>query len=94
MKLVNFDKYKNIPLTIEKLKDLKFDNNHPNGYNPGFKISGVKINSLASRELGILFVDYGDKWFHTSYVVKIEEYEGYDLVHTLNSIYKVTFETI
>jgi hypothetical protein len=38
-----------------------------------------------------LFVNYGDgKWFHTSEVQKQEEHEGYDLIYTLNSVYKVT----
>jgi hypothetical protein len=38
-----------------------------------------------------LFVNDGpDRWFHTSQVQKQEEHEGYDLLYTLNSVYKVT----
>jgi len=38
-----------------------------------------------------LFVHDGpDRWFHTSNVKRQEEYEEYDLLYTLNSVYKVT----
>jgi hypothetical protein len=45
----------------------------------------------AAKQCALLAVDDGpDRWFHTSEVQKQEECEGYDLLHTLNSIYKVT----
>jgi hypothetical protein len=87
---INFGKYTNIPLKVEKVEDIKFDNQHPNGYNPGFKINGCEINLIASNQYCCLFVNYGHKWFHTSEVQRQEEFEGYDLLHTLNSVYKVT----
>jgi len=87
---IDFAKYANIPLKVEKVEDTKFDNNHPNGYNPGFKIDGCGINLTRSNQYCCLFVNYGDKWFHTSEVQKQEEHEGYDLIYTLNSVYKVT----
>jgi hypothetical protein len=31
----------------------------------------------------------GARFFNTSQVLEIEEQEGYDLVHTVNSVYKV-----
>ena len=87
---IYFAKYANIPLKVEKVEDTKFDNNHPNGYNPGFKIDGCGINLTRSNQYCCLFVNYGDKWFHTSEVQKQEQHEGYDLLYTMNSIYKVT----
>jgi hypothetical protein len=87
---INFGKYIHTPLKVEKIEDTKFDNNHPNGYNPGFVIDGCKINLIISNQYCCLFVNYGDKWFHTSEVQRQEEFEGYDLLHTLNSVYKVT----
>lgn len=87
---INFGKYIHTPIKVEKIEDTKFDNQHPNGYNPGFKIDGCSINLEYSTKLRVLFVTYGDRWFHTSEVQKQEEFEGYDLLHTLNSVYKVT----
>lgn len=87
---INFKKYENMSIKVEKVEDIKFEGNHPNGYNPGFKIDGCLINSKLSNQHCALFVDYGHRWFHTSEVRKQEECEGYDLLHTLNSIYKVT----
>ena len=87
---IDFAKYANIPLKVEKVEDTKFDNNHPNGYNPGFKIDGCSINLTRSNQYCCLFVDYGDRWFHTSEVQKQEQHEGYDLLYTMNSVYKVT----
>lgn len=87
---INFEKYANISLTVEKVEDTQFDGKHPNGYNPGFKIESCGINLHRSNHHCCLFVNYGDRWFHTSEVRKQEEHEGYDLLHTLNSVYKVT----
>lgn len=87
---INFDKYQNISIKVEKVEDTKFDGEHPNGYNPGFKINGCGVNLQLSNQRCCLFVNYGDRWFHTSQVQKQEEHGGYDLLYTLNSIYKVT----
>ena len=88
---INFDKYANLSFKLEKIDDTKFDGNHPNGYNTGFKINNATINLNASNKYCALFVHDGpDRWFHTSEVQKQEECEGYDLLHTINSIYKVT----
>jgi hypothetical protein len=88
---INFKKYAMTSLTVEKLEDTKFNGEHPNGYDSGFKIKNTTINLRLSNESCALFVDDGpDRWFHTSEVQKQEECEGYDLLHTLNSIYKVT----
>jgi len=91
MDTINFERYNNISFKLEKLEDIKFDGNHPNGYNVGFEINGATINLEASKKYCALFVHDGpDRWFHTSEVQKQEEYEGYDLLYTLNSVYKVT----
>jgi len=87
---INFDKYQHLPIKVEKVEDTQFDGKHPNGYNPGFKIDGCSVNLYLSNQHCCLFVDYGNLWFHTSEVQKQEEFEGYDLLHTLNSVYKVT----
>jgi hypothetical protein len=76
---------------LEKMEDTKFNDEHPNGYNKGFRIQNANINLDASNNSCILFVHDGpERWFHTSEVQKQEEHEGYDLLYTLNSIYKVT----
>ena len=75
---INFKKYAMTSLTVEKLEDT-------------FKIKNAVINLDTSNEYCILFVHDGpDRWFHTSKVQKQEEYEGYDLLYTLNSVYKIT----
>jgi hypothetical protein len=87
---INFGKYTYLPIKVEKIEDTKFDNNHPNGYNPGFVIDGCEIDLINSNKYCVLFVNYGTRYFHTSEVQRQEEFEGYDLLHTLNSVYKVT----
>ena len=91
MNNINFEKYAHMSFKLEKIEDTKFEGNHPNGYNTGFRVNDATINLKASNELGALFVHDGpDRWFHTSEVQKQEEHEGYDLLYTLNSIYKIT----
>ena len=88
---INFKKYAMISLTVEKLEDTKFEGSHPNGYNTGYIIKDAIIDIGRSNKFCVLFVNYGySEWFHTSEVQKQEEYEGYDLLYTLNSVYKVT----
>ena len=88
---INFKKYSMTSLTVEKLEDTKFKGSHPNGYNTGYIIKNAIIDIGRSNKFCVLFVNYGySEWFHTSEVQKQEEYEGYDLLYTLNSVYKVT----
>jgi hypothetical protein len=87
---INFDKYKQMSIKVEKIEDTKFDGDHPNGFNPGFQIDGCGINLEFSNRHCCLFVTYGKRLFYTSEVHKQEEFEGYDLLHTQNSVYKVT----
>ena len=88
---INFDKYVNMSFKLEKIEDTKFEGSHPNGYNTGYIIKNAIIDIGRSNKFCVLFVNYGfDEWFHTSEVQKQAEYEGYDLLYTLNSVYKVT----
>ena len=88
---INFKKYSMTSLTVEKLEDTKFEGSHPNGYNTGYIIKNAIIDINRSNKFCVLFVNYGfSEWFHTSEVQKQEECEGYDLLYTLNSVYKVT----
>jgi len=86
--MVNFDKYKDTVVRLTKLKDTKFDGKHPNHINEGYVKEGI-VNIEKSNEHQCFLIIKGDRFFNTSQVVEIEEQEGYDLAHTLNSIYKV-----
>ena len=86
--LIDFSKYGGATIRLTKLKDNKFDNKHPNHINEGYVKEGV-INVEKSNEHQCFLMIKGDRFFNTSQVLEIDEQEGYDLAHTLNSIYKV-----
>jgi uncharacterized protein len=86
--MIKFNKYKGVQVKVSKLKDLKFENNHPKEINEGYVFTGV-VNVDESNSIQSLFVIDDDKFFHTSHVQEMEEHEGYDLLRTLNSVYKV-----
>ena len=86
--LIDFSKYKDTVIRLTKLKDTKFNNQHPNGINEGYVKEGV-INLEKSNEHQCFLIVQGDRFWNTSQVTAIEEKEGYDLATTLNSIYKV-----
>lgn len=86
--LIKFDKYANTTIRLTKLKDTKFNNEHPNGINEGYVKEGV-INVEKSNEHQCFLMIKGARFFNTSQVIEIDEQEGYDLAHTINSIYKV-----
>jgi hypothetical protein len=86
--LVDFSKYANVLIRLTKLKDTKFDGKHPNHINEGYTKEGM-INVEKSNEHQCFLMIKGDRFFNTSQVLEIDEQEGYDLAHTLNSIYKV-----
>jgi len=87
---INFDKYKNTFIKVEKVDDTEFDDEHPNEINTGFVITNCGINLKLSNQFCALFIYYGDQWFRTSEVRKQKECVGYDLLYTLNSVYRVT----
>lgn len=86
--MIKFNKYKGVQVKVSKLKDLKFENNHPKEINEGYVFTGV-VNIEESNSIQSLFVIDNDRYFHTSHVQEMEEHEGYDLLRTLNSVYKV-----
>lgn len=87
--MINFNKYKGaIKVRVTKLKDTKFENAHPNEINEGYVKTGF-VNVEESNKAQCLLVVNDDRFFHTSQVLEIEENAGYDLMRTLNSIYKV-----
>ena len=85
---INFNKYVDVHVQLVKLKDIKFEGDHPNGVNEGYIADGM-VDIERSKMCNALFVDNIDRWFHTSAIVDFEEKEGYDLITTQNSIYKV-----
>jgi hypothetical protein len=86
--LIDFSKYKDTVIRLTKLKDTKFNNEHPNGINEGYIKEGI-INVEKSNEHQCFLMIKGARFFNTSQVLEIEEQKGYDLVHTVNSVYKV-----
>lgn len=86
--MISFDKYKDVTIRLTKLKDTKFNGEHPNHINEGYVKEGV-INVEKSNEHQCFLIIKGTRFFNTSQVLDIDEQEGYDLAHTLNSIYKV-----
>ena len=90
--MINFNKYKGQRVKVTKLKDIKFHNEHPANINEGHVVTGV-VNVEESNKIQSLFVLHGhwreQRYFHTSHVQEMEEHEGYDLLLTLNSVYKV-----
>jgi hypothetical protein len=86
--LIDFSKYKDTVIKLTKLRDNKFEGKHPNHINEGYTKEGI-INVEKSNEHQCFLIIKGDRFFNTSQVLEIEEQEGYDLAHTLNSIYRV-----
>ena len=70
-------------VSIIKLSDDKFNNNHPNGINTGYKKSGVE---LVPPTIGEAYW-VGNNW-RTSTVIEIINKR---IFKTLNSTYKITY---
>lgn len=87
--MIDFSKYKDQTIRLSKLEDKAFSGDHPNGINVGYARQG-QVNFDMSTDHQCFFIHpTPDKFFHTSEVKKIEELEGYDLAHTVNSVYRV-----
>ena len=86
--MISFDKYRDLPIRLTKIKDVKFENKHPNGINEGYVKEGI-IDVEKSNEHQCFLIIKNERFFNTSQVLEIDEQSGYDLVHTVNSIYKV-----
>lgn len=78
------NKLKRKKARITKIVDLVYQENHPNGINPGYIKEGIII--MEPKE-GFSFVMED---FHTSRIEEIEEYkENIYMLHTRNSMYKL-----
>ena len=84
-KELNFKKYAGVPVKLTKITDDVFGGEHPNGINPGYTREGL-VSVTASIVYNCLFLETG---FHTSEVQSIEEHQGYDIIKTQNSTYRV-----
>ena len=87
--MLDFKKYQGMLLKVTKIEDRKFSNEHPNGYNLGHVEKG-ELHLENSNKYQCLFLLTGmDRYWHTSQVLEIWEHEGYDLMKTVNSTYRV-----
>lgn len=86
---IDFSKYAGVVLKLTKLKDTKFNGNHPNQIYEGDVRSGILHLEVSNKHQCVFLLDGPDRYFHTSEVKKIEEHEGYDLITTLNSVYRL-----
>jgi hypothetical protein len=85
---IDFSKYDKVLIRLTKVRDTKFEGNHPNGINEGYVKEGI-INVEKSNEHQCFLLIEGDRFWNTSHVIALNEYEGYDLATTLNSVYKI-----
>ena len=85
---IDFTKYSGVLIRLTKVRDTKFEGKHPNDINEGYVKEG-RINVEKSNEHQCFLLIEGDRFFNTSHVISLNEYEGYDLATTLNSVYKV-----
>jgi hypothetical protein len=88
-KKLDFKKYQGVLLEVTKVEDRRFNNSHPNGYNVGHVERGILHLEHSNNYQCLFILDGPDRYFHTSQVLEIWEHEGYDLMKTLNSTYKV-----
>jgi hypothetical protein len=88
-KKLDFKKYQGVLLKVTKVEDRRFNNEHPNGYNVGHVEKGLLHLENSNTYQCLFLLDGPDRYWHTSQVLEIWEHEGYDLMKTLNSVYKV-----
>jgi len=88
-KTFNFAKYQGVLLKLTKTEDRRFFDNHPNGVEVGRVEKGLLHLENSNKYQCVFILDGPNRYFHTSQVLEIWEHEGYDLVKTLNSTYKI-----
>ena len=88
-KKFDFKKYQGVLLKVTKIEDRRFFDRHPNDVNVGRVETGLLHLEKSNTYQCLFILDGPDRYFHTSQVLEIWEHEGYDLVKTLNSTYKV-----
>lgn len=87
--LIDFKKYVETPIRVTKLQDNRFHGQHPGGFNEGHVEEGTLDLENSNQYQTLFIITSPTRYFHTSQVRRIEEHEGYDLITTLNSVYKV-----
>lgn len=93
-KTFNFAKYQGVLLKLTKIEDKRFENKHPNGVEVGREEKGLLHLENSNTYQCIFILDGPDRYFHTSQVLEIWEHEGYDLIKTLNSTYKIETQIV
>lgn len=93
-KTFDFKKYQGVLLKLTKTEDRRFFDNHPNGVEVGRVEKGLLHLENSNKYQCLFILDGPDRYFHTSQVLEIWEHEGYDLVKTLNSTYKVELQIV
>jgi hypothetical protein len=93
-KTLDFKKYQGVFLKVTKTEDRRFFGNHPNGVEVGRVETGLLHLENSNKYQCLFILDGPDRYFHTSQVLEIDEHEGYDLLKTLNSTYKVEFQIV
>ena len=86
--MISFNKYAGVQVKVTKLVDNVFGGEHPNNINEGYVKTGF-VNIEESNKIQSLLVISGGRFFHTSHVQSLEEHEGFDILTTLNSVYRV-----
>lgn len=87
--MISFDKYDKVVLRVQKVKDLRFEGEHPNAVYEGSIRTGLALVGLCNHHQSLVISKGQFDLFYTSTVESIEEFEGYDLLITENSIYRV-----
>ena len=88
-KKLDFKKYHGYLLKVTKVEDRRFNNEHPGGYNVGHVEKGLLHLENSNTYQCLFILDGLDRYWHTSQVLEIWEHEGYDLMKTINSTYRV-----
>lgn len=88
-KTFDFKKFQGVLLKVTKIEDRKFLGNHPNGVDVGRVEKGLLHLENSNKYQCLFILDGPDRYFHTSQVLEIDEHEGYSLLKTINSTYKV-----
>jgi hypothetical protein len=87
---IDFEVFRQLPLRLTKVKDLKYNNQHPNGINEGFVVDGYINVEESNKSQCLLFVN-GDRFFNTAKISKLETVGGgiKRIVHTDEAIYEL-----
>lgn len=88
-KKIDFRKYQGVLLKVTKVEDRKFLNNHPANQNVGDEIIGSLHVENSNLYQCLFLIKDTTMYWHTSQVLEMWEHDGYDLLKTVNSTYKV-----